>query len=150
MPVLPNSRHERFAQEIAKGRSASEAYVLAGYKPHDGNASTLRGNQKVLERLAEIQTRAAKRTEITIETLTAELEEARVLAMKKGQTAAAVAATMGKAKLHGKIVDKKHHSGSIGTYDLSKVPDDELDTLESILGSFADAGGDPSGEDQAE
>ena len=27
MPVLPNPRHERFAQELAKGKSADAAYV---------------------------------------------------------------------------------------------------------------------------
>src|SRR6266850_604536 len=31
MPVLGNSRHEHFAQAIAKGTSPSKAYVLAGY-----------------------------------------------------------------------------------------------------------------------
>jgi len=38
------------------------------------------------------------------------------------------------------------HSGSIGTYDLTKVSDADLDRLESILGPLALAGGDQSGE----
>lgn len=65
MPVLPNAKHERFAQELARGKTASEAYVLAGYKANDGNAATLKGNQKVRDRLDEILTRAATRAEIT-------------------------------------------------------------------------------------
>ncbi len=98
--------------------------------------------------MAEIQGRAAKRVEVTIESLTTELEEARQIAVKGEQASGAVAATMGKAKLHGLIVEKRQHSGSIGTYDLTKLTDDQLDRLESILGplALADAGGDPGGE----
>src|SRR6266852_767814 len=31
MPVLRNERHERFAQEIAKGKNGADAYLAAGY-----------------------------------------------------------------------------------------------------------------------
>ena len=47
--ALKNPKHERFAQELAKGKSATEAYRLAGYKPDDGHASRLAGNGRVLE-----------------------------------------------------------------------------------------------------
>lgn len=30
MPVLKNARHEKFAQALAKGKTADEAYQLAG------------------------------------------------------------------------------------------------------------------------
>ncbi|WP_455872862.1 hypothetical protein [Rhizobium yanglingense] len=43
MPVLKNARHEKFAQALAKGKTATEAYAEAGFKPHDGNAARLRG-----------------------------------------------------------------------------------------------------------
>jgi hypothetical protein len=32
---LKNARHERFAQELAKGASQAEAYARAGYKPSE-------------------------------------------------------------------------------------------------------------------
>src|SRR5229473_2797014 len=32
MPVLRNGRHENFAQQIAAGKSTTDAYLLAGYK----------------------------------------------------------------------------------------------------------------------
>jgi phage terminase small subunit len=32
MPTLRNARHERFAQELAIGKTADAAYVLAGYR----------------------------------------------------------------------------------------------------------------------
>lgn len=65
MPVLSNPRHERFAQALALGKPASEAYVLAGYEANDGNASRLNGNEKVKSRVTEIMQAAAARVEIT-------------------------------------------------------------------------------------
>lgn len=61
MPPLSNPRHEMFAQERAKGVSASWAYVKAGFKRHDGNAARLSGNEKVAARIEEIQSIAAKK-----------------------------------------------------------------------------------------
>lgn len=67
MPVLKNAKHERFAQERAKGVSAAMAYVTAGYKRHDGNASRLSGNEKVAARIEELKQAGAKRAEAKIE-----------------------------------------------------------------------------------
>jgi phage terminase small subunit len=64
MPILKNPRHERFAQELAKGKSASEAYELAGFKANDGNCIRLKGNERVASRVAELQQRAAARVEV--------------------------------------------------------------------------------------
>lgn len=66
MPSLANARHEKFAQELSKGKTATEAYVLAGYKPNDGNAATLKGNQRILDRVADLTTKGAERAEIDI------------------------------------------------------------------------------------
>lgn len=60
MPALSNARHERFAQELAKGKSQSEAYANAGYEPSEPNASRLTRNDKVQERVAELQSRAVE------------------------------------------------------------------------------------------
>jgi phage terminase small subunit len=73
MPVLENPKHERFAQELAKGTSASQAYVLAGYKPNDSHASRLGGNGKVAARVEEILGRAAARAEVSVERVLQEL-----------------------------------------------------------------------------
>ena len=51
--------------------------------------------------------------------------------------------------VHPKLTSMQH-KGSIGTYDLTKMSDDELDRLESILGPLALADGDTSGESEAE
>lgn len=112
MPALENTRHEKFAQELAKGASAGRAYEAAGYDVEgdhaDQSASRLLSrNAKVRERVAELQEKAATRTEITIQSLCDELDEAKELAKANAQPAAMVAAVMGKAKLTGHIVDKQ-------------------------------------------
>jgi phage terminase small subunit len=106
MPPLPNPRHEKFAQELASGHSASEACILAGYKFNSGNCIRLKGNERIASRVDELQKRAAARAEVTIASLVSELEEERVEALHRGQISAAVAATMGKAKVTGQIVDR--------------------------------------------
>ena len=106
MPPLSNQRHERFAQELAKGKSAAEAYRNAGYDGDRTAASRLSTNVNVQSRLAELQERGAERALVTIETITKELDEDRELARKLGMPAAAVTAVMGKAKLHGLLIDR--------------------------------------------
>jgi len=54
MGVLNKPRYERFAQELASGKTADEAYKLAGFTPNRGNASTLKAKQIVADRVAEL------------------------------------------------------------------------------------------------
>ncbi|UXN64423.1 terminase [Phyllobacterium sp. A18/5-2] len=115
MPVLKNPRHEKFAQAVVEGKSAAEAYADAGFKPQRQNAARLMTNDDVVARVKELQAEGAERTLVSIESLTNELEEARRLAMadEKGASAA-VAAVMGKAKLHGLLIEKNEHTGKGG------------------------------------
>ena len=77
MPVLKNQRHERFAQELAKGKSATDAYLAAGYtgkqKSLHEAASRLSRSVKVQSRVTEIQQRGAERAEVTVERVIREL-----------------------------------------------------------------------------
>lgn len=149
MPVLKNARHEAFAQGLAKGLTADEAYQKAGFKPNRGNAATLKANQSVLDRVAEIQGKAAAKAGVTIQSLTDELEQARGIAIAEKQSSAAVAATMGKAKLHGLGVEHKRVSGSFQLITLTqeqigKLTPDERTALAAALpvleklGAFAE------------
>jgi phage terminase small subunit len=61
MPTLKNTKHERFAQELARGKSQAEAYKLAGYKPDSGAASRLSGNVSIQTRVAELQEKIVSR-----------------------------------------------------------------------------------------
>ncbi len=154
MPILPNPRHEAFAQALAKGKTADEAYALAGYKPDRGNASRLTANDSIQTRVAELQGRVAKKVEVTVESLAAELEEARALAKGEKQSSAMVSATLGKAKLFGLIIDKKQHSGTVtvvtlSAKDLDGLTDDELARLEAaypVLEKLGLVGGGPGSE----
>ena len=149
MPVLKNARHETFAQGLAKGLTADEAYQKAGFKPNRGNAATLKANQSILDRVAEIQEKAAAKAGVTIQSLTDELEQARGIAIAEKQSSAAVAATMGKAKLHGLGVEHKRVSGSFQLITLTqeqigKLTPDERTALAAALpvleklGAFAE------------
>jgi phage terminase small subunit len=100
--MLRNSRHERFAQELAAGNTADAAYVLAGYRENRSNAARLNANRDIQKRVAEIQSVGAERAAVTVETLIAEAEEARNKAMgERSGASAAVAAITAKAKLAG-------------------------------------------------
>jgi phage terminase small subunit len=71
MPTLRNPRHERFAQELAGGKTGIEAHRLAGYKPDRGNATRLQQKDSISHRVAEIlaerETTHARATERAIE-----------------------------------------------------------------------------------
>jgi len=73
MPILENPKHERFAQELAKGKSQAEAYQTAGYKPSEPHASRLASNGKVTARVIELLQRASERAEVSVATVLAEL-----------------------------------------------------------------------------
>ncbi|WP_421445734.1 hypothetical protein [Agrobacterium tumefaciens] len=49
--------------------TADEAYQKAGFKPNRGNAATLKANQSILDRVTELQSKAAKKAEITVDSL---------------------------------------------------------------------------------
>ena len=66
--------------------------------------------------MARLPGRGAERAEVTLASLLAELEEARLLAIKENQSSAAVQATMGKAKLTGHIIDRRE-VGRPGEFD---------------------------------
>jgi hypothetical protein len=53
MPVLKNPKHEKFAQELAKGKSADQAYKVTDYKAHRGNAWRLSANERIQARVRE-------------------------------------------------------------------------------------------------
>jgi phage terminase small subunit len=102
VPTLRNPRHQKFAQELAAGKTADAGYVLAGYRENRSNAARLNANRHIQKRVAEIQSVGAERAAITVESLIAEAESARKKAMAdKGGAAAAVAAITAKAKLAG-------------------------------------------------
>jgi phage terminase small subunit len=117
MPPIPNTRHEQFAQALAKGKTADEAYSLAGFKPNRGNATRLKANESIIARVAELQGRAAERTVITTASITERL--LKIAAKAETSTDApmlsvARASLMDAAKLNGLIIDKSEIAGKDG------------------------------------
>ena len=106
MPTLRNTRHEKFALELAAGKSATEAYVLAGYRSSRRNASRLRTSEGVIGRVKELQAASANHAVISVATICAELDAAIQIAIQGKQAAAMVAASTLRAKLAGLLTDR--------------------------------------------
>ena len=101
MGTLANPRHEKFARLVwaasAKDYRRALAYLAAGYRakldlsdpsksyPADQAASRLAKNVKVKARIQEIATMAAKRHEISEDSLLEEFEQARLAALENQQ-----------------------------------------------------------------
>jgi phage terminase small subunit len=106
MPVLSNARHERFVQSVFQGKSVDESYREAGYKSHRQNAHRLITKDDIRARLTELQSIAAKASEVTVASVLAELEEARQKASSLDQLSATVRAIEGKARIAGLLTTK--------------------------------------------
>ncbi|MDF2797431.1 MAG: hypothetical protein K0R85_175 [Devosia sp.] len=149
MAVLPNPKHEAFAQARAAGNSADDAYAQAGFRPHRGNAHRLSTNESIKRRVREIVGRVAEKAEWTAADRLKMLADIAAAAAEKDPRVA-VSAIAEANKMQGSHAPARlQHSGSVGTYDLTKVTDEQLDHLESILGPLALAGGDQSGAAEA-
>jgi len=109
-------KQEKFAQLYVELGDASEAYRrsydTSKMKPASVNrtAKAQVDNVKIAARIATLKESHAKRHAVTVDTLVAELEEARQIALGVPAPSAAVAATMGKAKLLG--LDQQRDTGS--------------------------------------
>lgn len=130
MPALDNPKHERFAQELFKGKTADESYQIAGYKPSRKNASRLRANEDIKRRIVEFQTASSMRVEVTVASLLQEAAEIQQAAKEAGQHSAAVAALTAKAKLAGLWVDKSETENVNTNYVVSGEPVDNVEDWE--------------------
>ncbi len=101
-------KQQRFAEEYVVDHNATQAAIRAGYSERTAKqqGSRLLTKVDVIEAVRAKEVRLSRKIEVTVASLTAELEEARALAMENGQASAATQATMGIAKLHGLLVDR--------------------------------------------
>jgi phage terminase small subunit len=65
MPTLKNPRHERVAQLLAAGKSATDAYEQAGYKRSDSNGPALARTEEISGRVEEINRETLERERAT-------------------------------------------------------------------------------------
>ena len=143
-------KREAFCLAYIETRNQSEAYRRAfnasNMKPEsiNVNASKLMSDAKVAQRVAELQAEAVERALVSVQSITAELEEARALAHRLGQPSAAVSASMGKAKLHGLLTDKTELTGKDGgAIQLEQVRTD-VELFTRSITSLASRTGTPS------
>jgi len=66
VPILDNPRHEKFAQGLAAGKSATEAMEEAGYSD-PRNSTRLTKNDEIRARVDELMTRAAVNVQVSRE-----------------------------------------------------------------------------------
>ena len=106
-------KQDRFSCVYVETGNASEAYRQA----YDVGENTLPARiwsdacktlakPIVAQRVAELQMAAQERTLVTIESISKELDENRAAAKEWEQSASMNAASLGKAKLHGLLVEK--------------------------------------------
>jgi phage terminase small subunit len=150
MAVLGNSRHELFAQELAKGKIPQDAYAAAGYKPDPGNAFRLQKKNVTRQRVAELLTERdnvhVKATERAVEALAIdkawtmrELMEEGKRASKAGQSASAIRALELLGKEIGMFIDRKEVTNFYAT-----LSDAELDATIARLDREIEAAADKS------
>lgn len=113
-------KRENFCQAyiLCQGNASAayrEAFNCEGSKPETvwNNASRLLADTKVKARVKELLDGNLIRHEMTVDGITEMLREDRELARDNSQGSAAVTASMGLAKLHGLIVEKKKIEGNL-------------------------------------
>ena len=122
MAALENAKYELFTQKWHETGNKTASYKLAfpaslRWKDATVNnkASALSKVDEILARYKELQEQAGARHGITIDSLMAELNEIKevALSLETPQCSAAVSSVMSKAKLVGFDVVKIEHSGTI-------------------------------------
>lgn len=132
---------ELFCLAYVETGNASEAYRRSYNTANMADKTAQREGYNLLQnplvqaRIEELRIKVMERHEITVDTLLAELEEARLLGKETGKASAMVTASMGKAKLLGldkQIVELTGKDGApIETKSTVKV---DQEALESVLG----------------
>lgn len=138
-----SDKMEKFCLAYVETANAAESYRIAYNTANMATATIGREGYNTLQkpqvqaRLEELRKKVMERHEITVDTLLAELEEARKAALgaETPQTSAAVSATMGKAKLLGldkKIVELTGKNGA--PIETSSTVTVDQKALSSVLG----------------
>ena len=154
MPILPNPRHEAFAQAIVKGlaserpngkNTAKAAYKAVGYSPateHAAEASAhrlLRKVEPVVARIQELQAQALARLnpklDVSRERIARRLDFASRMAEQENKPETIVSSELGLAKVFG--LAKASESYNPGDMSNAKSADDLGRLLLESIGGVA-------------
>jgi phage terminase small subunit len=104
-----NPKQKAFVREYAIDHNATQAAKRAGYSEKTAYSIGQENLKKpeIAAAVAKTEAKHAERCNVTVDSITEDLDADRQLAHKVGQAGAAVSASMGKAKLHGLVVDKR-------------------------------------------
>lgn len=111
LDTLLNPQQRLFVAEIIKGNNLTQAYKKAGYRAKSDaqaqrDAAKLARNPVVRAARERALQAVEARAQLTANDILDELEEARQGAMRDGVWQAAVAASMGKARILGLVVNR--------------------------------------------
>ena len=123
---------EKFSMEYIDTGDAKEAFRYAyGIAPSASQLKEVTEHQLVIKRISQLYNQRVAimqhSCQVDVDLLVRELEQARQIALSEREASAAIAATMGKAKLHGLLIDRKEIS--------LKRPEDMTEAeLRAVLG----------------
>jgi phage terminase small subunit len=131
---------ERFAVEYMKHNGdASAAFRAANpiclkWKPQTVwcRANKMLAKGQVKARIDQFRAEAAKRNEVTVDSLAKELDEAAQLARDIGQPGVVVSAVLTKARMYGLIVDRKE----IKHGQLDNVAVEDIKAMEDAISAY--------------
>jgi phage terminase small subunit len=140
MPVLPNNKHELFAQGLAKGLSADAAYQPAGYKQSRSAASRLSTNVNIRARVEELQNKAAEKVELSKAWVLARLKQTVERAMQAVPVLDHEGKPTGGYTFHGAISNKALEliGRELGMF-VARKSGDEPNPLFTLRASLIDA-----------
>ena len=127
MAALENQRHEKFAQALAQGMSAAEAYRESGYNGDRTAASRLSTNVNVQSRVAELKERAAANVSLTREWVIEQLIDNVKLGKSDGNLAAANKALELLGKELSMFIDRSESLNTNVSYVISGEPIEDAD-----------------------
>lgn len=122
MGALSNPKHERFAQELAKGTSAAKAYARAGYKGDRSHAARLASNGHIQARLGELQGKAAEKTVVTLEGMIVRFDALALAAASAKQYGPVATALTAISKLSGLWIERTEAKNENVNYVISDEP----------------------------
>lgn len=109
-----NDKQARFVSEYLVDLNATQAAIRAGYSERTAASigSENLTKPEIASAIVMAKAEAAKRNEITVDTITAMHQEAFDTAKTSGNASAMTTTANNLAKLHGLIIDKREHKTS--------------------------------------